>query len=82
MDRYAYQVCNQFSNHVDYTIADDCLDNYTFLDDHNQCVSNTALSLSYDHFYEEKFIVIDAQDLITREIEGYQFSSRKEFIDV
>ena len=54
MDRYAYQVCNQFSNHVDYTVADDCLDNYTFLADHNQCVLNTALSLFYDHLYEEE----------------------------
>ena len=56
MDRYAYQVCNQFSNHVDYTVVDDCLDNYTFLVDHNQCVSNTALSLFYDHFYEEEVV--------------------------
>ena len=53
MDKYAYQVYDQFSNHVEYTVTNDGLDNYIFLADHNQCVSNIASPLSYDHIYEK-----------------------------
>ena len=53
MDRYAYQVYDQYSNCVEYTVTNDGLDNYIFLADHNQCVSNIASPLSYDHIYEK-----------------------------
>ena len=53
MGRYAYQVYDNFSNHIEYTVTDDCLDNYIFLDDHSQCVSNSTSPLYYDHIYEE-----------------------------
>ena len=33
-DRYAYQVYDQFPNHVEYAVTDDGLDNYIFLADH------------------------------------------------
>ena len=49
MDRYGYQVYDRFSNHVEYTVTNDGLDNYIFLADHNQCASNIASPLSYDH---------------------------------
>ena len=81
MDSYAYQVYDQFSNHVEYTVIDDCIDNYIFLVDRKQCVSNIVSPLSYDHFYEEKVVVTDDQDLIIRELEGYQFSSGRKFMD-
>ena len=81
MDMYAYQVYYQFSNHVEYIVTDDCIDNYIFLVDRNQCVSNIVSPLSYDHFCKEKVVVTDDQDLIIRELEGYQFSSGKKFMD-
>jgi hypothetical protein len=77
MDRYACKVYDQFSNHVEHTVIDDCIDNYIFLVDHNQCVSNISFPLSYDHYSEEGVVATDDQDLITTELEGYQFSSRE-----
>ena len=53
MDRYGYQVYGHYSDRVEYTITNDGLDNYIFLADHNQCVSNIASPLSYDHIYEK-----------------------------
>ena len=47
MDKYAYQFYDE------YIVTNDCLDNYIFLADHNQRVSNIASPLSYDHIYEE-----------------------------
>jgi hypothetical protein len=81
MDRYACQAYDQFSNHVEHIVVDDCIDNYMFLDDHNQYVLNPTLPLYCDQYSEEGVVAIDDQDLITRELEGYQFSSRKTFMD-
>jgi hypothetical protein len=81
MDRYACQVDDQFSNHFEHEVTDDCIDNYMFLVDHNQYVLNIVLSLSYDHYSEEGVVATDDQDLITRELEGYQFSSKEAFMD-
>ena len=53
---YAYQDYDQFSNHVDYTVTNDFLDNYILLADHNQYVSNTASPLSYDCCYEKEVV--------------------------
>jgi len=47
-----------------------------FLADHNPCHLNTSLSSSSGHFSEEKVIMIDDQDLISREQEGDQSSSK------
>ena len=53
MDRYAYQVYDMFSNHVEYIVTNDYLDKYVLLADHNKCVSNISSPLSYDHIYEK-----------------------------
>jgi hypothetical protein len=51
-----------------------------FLADKNQCDLNPVLSSSYDHYSEEGVVATKDQDLITRELEGCQFSSRETFI--
>jgi hypothetical protein len=81
MDRYACQAYDQFSNHVEHTVTDDCIDNYMFLADHNQYALNPTLSLSCDHYSEEGVVATDDQDLIIRELEGYQFSRKEAFMD-
>ena len=68
-DRYAYQVYDQFPNHVEYAVTDDGLDNYIFLADHKQCVSNVASSSYFDQIYEEEVV---APQLLTFDI-GNQF---------
>jgi len=80
-DRYACEFYDQFANHVEHVITDDCIGNYIFLADHNSYYLNTALSSSYEHHFEERVVVTDDQDLITRELEGHQ-SSRKEVVMV
>jgi hypothetical protein len=73
MDRNACQVYDQFSKHVEHTITDDCIDNYIFISYYNQCVSNSASPLAYDHYFEEGIVAINDQEMIIRELEGYQF---------
>ena len=77
MDRYACQFHEKFSNNFEDEIVDDCIDNYMFLVDQNQYDVNLVLSLSYEHHSEEMIVTTDDQDLITRELESHQSSSRE-----
>jgi hypothetical protein len=81
MDRYAWQVDNQFSNLFDHEVTDDCIGNYMFLVDNDQYDLNLVLSSSCDHDFEERVVATDDQDLITRGLEGYQFSSKEAVMD-
>ena len=63
-------------------ITYDCIGNYIFLAHHNLCHSNTALSLSSEHYSEEEVIVFDDHKLITKEQESHQSSGRKAVIEV
>jgi hypothetical protein len=71
MDMYAWQVDDQFSNHFDHEVTDDCIGNFMFLVDHNPYDVNPILSLSYEHHSEEMIVTTDDQDLITRELQGH-----------
>jgi hypothetical protein len=62
-------------------ITNDCIGNYMFLADHNPCHLNTALSSSFEHYSDEEILVIDDQDLISREQEDDQSSSRGTIMD-
>jgi hypothetical protein len=77
-DRYACEFYNQFANHVEHVVTDDCIGNYMFLADHNPCHLNTALSSSYDHDSEERQIAIFYDHkLLSREQEIHQSSSKE-----
>jgi hypothetical protein len=52
-----------------------------FLVDHNPYDVNSIFSLSYEHHYEEMIVSTDDQDLIIRELENHQFSSKEIFMD-
>jgi hypothetical protein len=82
MDMYAWQVDDQFSNHFDHEVTDDCIGNFMFLVDHNPYDVRPFLSSSYEHHSEEMIVTTDDQDLITRGLEGYQFSSEEAIMDV
>jgi hypothetical protein len=81
MDRYAWKVDDQFSNHFDHEVIDDCIGNYMFLADNDQYDLNHVLSSSCDHHFEEKVVATNDQNLITRRLEGYQFSSKDVVMD-
>jgi hypothetical protein len=81
MDRYAWQVDDQFSNHFDHEVTDDCLGNYMFLVDNDQYDLNPVLSSSCDHDFEERVVATNDQDLITRELESHLFARREAFMD-
>ena len=81
MDRYAWKVDDQFSNHFDHEVIDDCIGNYMFLANKYQYALNHVLSSSCDHHSEEKSVATDDQNLITRRLEGYQFSSKDVVMD-
>jgi hypothetical protein len=75
MDRYECEFYDQFANQEESMITDDCIGNYVFLIDPYSYDFNTILSSSFEHFSEEKVIMIDNQDLMSREQEGEQCSS-------
>jgi hypothetical protein len=81
MDRYACQVYDQFSNYFEHEVIKDCIDNYMFLADHNQYDLKNSFPLSYDHYSEEGVVATDDEDLITRELEDYHFSSKDAVMD-
>jgi hypothetical protein len=81
MDRYAWKVDDQFSNHFNHEVIDDCIGNYMFLADNDQYDLNHVLSSSCDHHFEEKVVATNDQNLITRRLEGYQFSSKDVVMD-
>jgi hypothetical protein len=73
-------ICH-FSNRLEHEVTKGCIDNYMFLANHNHYNLNLIFSLSYDHYSEEGVVSIDDQDLITRELEGYRFSSKEAVMD-
>ena len=77
MDRYAWKVDDQFSNHFINKVTDDCIGNFMFLVDHNPYDVRPFLSSSYEHHSEEMIVTTDDQDPITKELESPQFSSSK-----
>ena len=77
MDRYACQVDDQFSDLCEHEVSDDHIDNCIFLPDHYQYDLNPVLSSFVDHYFEEKIVNIDDQNLITRKLEGYQFQTKR-----
>ena len=60
MDRNVHHAYDQFPNHFEHAVIDDCIDSYMFFADHSQNVLSHAMQLSYDHFYEEEisFLII------------------------
>ena len=66
-DRYESKFYNQFANKAEPMVTVDFIGNYMFLDDHNPCHLNTALSSS-EHYYEERQVAIfDDHKLLSRE---------------
>lgn len=78
MDRYACQIDDQFSKHE---ITNDHIGNCIFLADHYQYDLNPVLSPSFDHYFEERTVTTDDQNLITIEQEGSQFSNKEIVMD-
>jgi hypothetical protein len=76
MDRYTCEFYDQFENQVEPMITDGFMDNYIFSTDPYSYDLNIVVSSSSEHFSEKKVIMIDNQDLISREQEDDQFSSR------
>jgi hypothetical protein len=76
-NRYSCKIYDQFTKHVEPMITNDCIDNYIFKTDHDLCHSNTALSSSSENFSEEKVIVFDDHNVITKEQEVNQSSNRR-----
>jgi hypothetical protein len=82
MDRDACHAYDQFSKHVEHIIIDDCIDDYMFLNDHYQCDLKPFVPLSCDHHAgNEETAIVDDQELISKEKEGYLFASREAFMD-
>jgi hypothetical protein len=76
-DRYESEFYDQFANKVEPMVTVDCIGNYMFLDDHNPCHLNTALSSS-EHYSEERQVAIfDDHKLLSRELGIHQSSSKK-----
>jgi hypothetical protein len=75
-DRYEPEVYNQFEIQVEPMITDDFMNNYIFPVDCYSHDLNIDVSSSSKHFSEEKIIMIDKQDLISREQKDDQFSSK------
>jgi hypothetical protein len=75
-DRYACEAYDQFVNQEEPMMIDDCIGNYMFLT--NPCSYDffTVLSSSSENFSEEEVVMIDDQNLRSREQEGDQFSSK------
>jgi len=79
MDRYACQIDDQFSKHE---ITNDHIGNFIFLADHYQCDLNPVLSPYFDHYFEERTITTDDQNLIIKEKEGSQFLNKEIVMDM
>jgi hypothetical protein len=75
-DIYEPEVYNQFEIQVEPMITDDFMKNYIFSVDCYSHDLNIDVSSSSKHFSEEKIIMIDKQDLISREQKDDQFSSK------
>ena len=71
---YAY---DQFPNHFEHAIIDDCIDNYIFLVDHSQNALS-PMQLSHDHFYEDEIIIPDYKELILKGQTTHFFFSKRE----
>ena len=80
-DKYSYKIYDQFTKHVESMITYDGIDNYIFRADHDLCQSNTTLSSSFEHYSEEKAIVFDDYEVITKEKESHQPSGTEEVIE-
>ena len=76
-DRYACEAYDQCVNQEEPMMTDDCIGNYMFLTDPYSYDFNIVLSSSSEHFSEEKVIMMDDQDLNSREQNGHQSSSRE-----
>jgi len=63
-------------------VTDDCIGNYIFSIDPYSYDFNIALSLSSEHFSEEKVVMINNQDLSSREQKIHQSSSIDVVMDV
>lgn len=59
--------CGSFPNHFEHAVTYDCIDNYMFLANHSRNVLIHAMQSSYDHFYEDKILILDDQELISKE---------------
>jgi hypothetical protein len=81
MGRNAYQSYDQFPEHFEHVLVDDCIDNYMFLDDHSYDGINPAAPLSCDHSYEGETTTVDDQELVSKEQGGHLFASRDNFIE-
>jgi len=67
-DRYVCEFYNQFANHVEHVVTNDCIGNYMFLADHNPFHLSTSLSSYYDHDFEERQIsIFDDHKLLSRD---------------
>ena len=67
MDQDVHHAYDQFPNHFEHALKDDCIDNYIFLVDHNQDALNHVIQLSYDLFYEEENVILDDQEFLMKE---------------
>lgn len=81
MDKYACKVYDQFENQVEPMIIDDGIKKSIFYVDPYSYDSNITLSSSSEYFSEEKFIMIDDQDLILKEQKYDQSSGRETIIN-
>ena len=59
--------CGSFWNHFEHAVTYDCINNYMFLANHSRNVLIHAMQSSYDHFYEDKILILDDQELISKE---------------
>jgi len=75
-DRYACEAYDQCVNQEEPMMTDDCIGNYMFLTDPCSYDFNIVLSSSSANFSEEGVVMIDDQNLRSREQEGDQFSSK------
>jgi GAF domain-containing protein len=69
-DRYACEAYDQFVNQEEPMMTDDCIGNYMFLTNPYSYDFNTVLLSSSENFSEEEVVMIDDQNLRSREQEG------------
>jgi hypothetical protein len=66
-ERYECEFYDQFANQVEPMGTSDCIGNYIFLVDLNSYDFNTVLSSSSENVSEEEVVMIDDQNLRSRE---------------
>jgi hypothetical protein len=66
-DRHACESYDQFVNQEEPMMTDDCIGNYMFFTDPCSYDFNIVLSSSSKNFYEEEVVMIDDQNLRSRE---------------